>query len=216
MDRGTFTRVGWRPPASKLSEEGWLHTGATILALERATPWLWGDWYLAGGAIHALPADWQGPTRHTLENYGSVAKRYSHSRRRELVSFTHHAELAALSEAEQDELLDWCATHRASMEALRAERRRRADALLPPKPTLRVTVTKIEAEPVAVRVRVIKGVERLPARVVLAPSQSDDGSIPVTVSLPAELHAQARAAAEVAGLGLAAWIIGLIERACSP
>jgi hypothetical protein len=129
MDRGSFTLCGWIAPAS-LSTEGWLQTGNAILALERATPWLWADWYLAGGDTRILPLGWDGPDRRTLENYASVAKRFPISRRRDLISFKHHAELVALPEAVQNELLDWCARpQRPSVRELRLEKARR---LAPP------------------------------------------------------------------------------------
>jgi hypothetical protein len=129
MDRGSFTPCGWIAPAS-LSTEGWLQTGDAIRALERATPWLWADWYLAGGDTRILPLGWDGPERRTLENYAAVAKRFPISRRRELISFKHHAELVALPESMQDELLDWCASpQRPSVRELRLEKARR---LAPP------------------------------------------------------------------------------------
>jgi hypothetical protein len=132
MDRGKFTPVGWIAPTSKLSQDGWLQTGATIAALERATPWFWADWWLARGIGDQLPADWTGPEQRTLDNYASVARRFPVSRRRESVSFAHHVELAALPPDEQEEWLDWCnKPSRPSVKALRLERRRRADKPLP-------------------------------------------------------------------------------------
>ena len=38
----------------------------------------------------------------TLRNYARIARRFEVSRRRETLSFGHHAELASLSEPEQD------------------------------------------------------------------------------------------------------------------
>ncbi len=194
MDRGTFTAVGWTAPPH-LSTEGWLHTGAAILALERATPWCWADWWLARGA-RALPAEWRGPDLRTLDNYAVVARAYSNSRRREFVSFKHHAELVSVSETEQDALLDWCVTVHPSVAGLRSERQRRAAALLPPKPPPRAEVTRVEPPP------------RSPAE----PPDSDI-AIPVQLFLPAELLAWVTQAAAGEAMPLAAWIIRLIERA---
>jgi hypothetical protein len=132
MERGTYTKVGWIPPPH-LSDEGWLKTGITMLDIWRAAPWFLADWYAtrtAAEAEHLLKSDWEGPAVHTLQNYASVAMAYPHSRRRENISFAHHAELVALPEAMQDELLDWCASpQRPSVRELRLEKARR---LAPP------------------------------------------------------------------------------------
>jgi hypothetical protein len=136
MDRGSFTAVGWIAPTTLLSRDGWLAVGDAITALERATPWLWGDWWRAGVAVPTLPPDWQGPARHTLENYAGVARRFPHSRRRESVSFKHHAELAALPHSEQEKWLDQCdKPKRLSVTALR----RLIKPPSPPAPPITVT-----------------------------------------------------------------------------
>jgi hypothetical protein len=110
MDIGTFAPVGWTPPPSPLSHDGWTRTGATILVLERATPWLWGDWWRAREfGRDELPADWNCPDLRTLDNYATVAKTFPIHRRRENLSFSHHQALTNLSVVEQDAMLDWCA-----------------------------------------------------------------------------------------------------------
>jgi hypothetical protein len=210
---GKFAPVGWISPDVRISEESWLRIGATISAFERAQPWFWADWYLAGRFIHALPDDWSGPDRHTLENYASVAKRFPHSRRREHVSFKHHAELAALDEKEQDEWLDWCASNHASVPKLRAERQRRAAALLPPKPPRRIEVTKVEPQPVPVRDPPPAVVLPPPPSEVEPPPPEGEIGLPVTIFLSPELLRWARDAAAEAGVSLATFLVELIERA---
>jgi hypothetical protein len=53
--------------------------------------------------------DWEGPDFQTCANAASVCRSFETSRRRELLSFRHHAEVAALPPDEADALLDWCA-----------------------------------------------------------------------------------------------------------
>jgi hypothetical protein len=135
MDLGTFTAIGWKPPPH-ISREGLQRVIVTVAAIERCPPWAWADVYLNGGDKLVGTDGWIGPDQHTLQNYVSVAKRFPHSRRRERLSFAHPRELVALTDKEQDELLDWCEQKRSSVKDLRAEKQRRADALLPkpPKP----------------------------------------------------------------------------------
>jgi hypothetical protein len=196
MDRGTYHRLGWIPPAT-LSVTGWRDTGTAILAMERATCWCWADWWLARGT-NALPDDWSGPDARTLQNYSVTARRYPISRRREYVSFKHHAELTALPDCEQDALLDWCTATRPSVAELRAERRRRAGVELPlPKPP---RVQPPRSSP-----------KTAPPEVLPPPSPPVEIEAAVQLSLPADLHARAITAAAAAGRSLARWIIALIE-----
>ena len=49
-----------------------------------------------------------GRSDKTLANLRAVGRAYDSSRRREQLSFSHHADLASQPEHVQDELLDWC------------------------------------------------------------------------------------------------------------
>ena len=51
--------------------------------------------------------NWQGPSFQTCANSASVCRASETSRRREVLSFGHHAEVAALDVKEADRLLDW-------------------------------------------------------------------------------------------------------------
>jgi hypothetical protein len=75
-----------------------------------SSAWCLGDWLVYGqlryadryqDAIAAAGLDYQ-----TLRNYAWVARRFELSRRRESLSFQHHAEVASLPAAEQEQLLD--------------------------------------------------------------------------------------------------------------
>jgi hypothetical protein len=93
-----------------VSMEKWCQIGRQLAALSEASAWWLGDWLVYGEvrfperyrqALSDTALEYQ-----TLRNYAWVARRFSLSRRREGLSFQHHAEVAALPEEEQDKWLD--------------------------------------------------------------------------------------------------------------
>jgi hypothetical protein len=70
--------------------------------------------------------DWDGPKFQTCANAASVARAFETSRRREVLSFKHHAEVASLPPAEADELLDWAEASIAETGTPRSASRTRA------------------------------------------------------------------------------------------
>jgi hypothetical protein len=103
------TRVGLKFPA-EVSFDSWQHAGRQISRVVDSFAWCLGDWLVYGQrkytdryrkAVDAAGLDYQ-----TLRNYASVARRVEFSRRRPALSFQHHAEVAALSVAEQDAWLN--------------------------------------------------------------------------------------------------------------
>ena len=95
--------------------EAWSAMGARIARHSSATTWWLGDWLNYGQtkygrrykeAIAATGLDYQ-----TLRNYAMVARRFEVSRRRDRLSFHHHAELCALPDADQDRWLDDACAH---------------------------------------------------------------------------------------------------------
>lgn len=126
----------------------WLTLGRRILGISKASPWCIGDWLVYGQrsygerykvALEATDFDYQ-----TLRNYAWVARRFPLSRRRDNVSFQHHAEVAALPEAGQDLWLDRSAKHNWSRNELRrrmtASRREGEDLIAGPEVTVRLRV----------------------------------------------------------------------------
>lgn len=102
---------------TRLPFEKWVTIGRQLADICTLSAWCLGDWLVYGEvaytgryreAIEQTSLDYQ-----TLRNYAWVARRFSLSRRREVLSFGHHTEVAALSEAEQDfwlrkaEELEW-------------------------------------------------------------------------------------------------------------
>ncbi|MFE9025053.1 LmbU family transcriptional regulator [Streptomyces iakyrus] len=103
------TRVGLRIPAA-LTFERWQHAGSQISRIVDSSSWCLGDWLVYGQeefsdrylrAIEACGLDYQ-----TLRNYAWVARKFELSRRRETLSFQHHAEVSSLPPCEQDKWLD--------------------------------------------------------------------------------------------------------------
>jgi hypothetical protein len=89
-----------------LSLHKWQLLGDQLLAISNSSTWWIADWLVYGEttyqdryqeAISRTSLDYQ-----TLRNYAWVARRIELSRRRDNVSFAHHAEVAALEPPEQD------------------------------------------------------------------------------------------------------------------
>jgi hypothetical protein len=96
------------PPG--MSINAWRHLGRQIFVISDSSAWWLGDWLIYGQrqypdrykrAIEETSLDYQ-----TLRNYAWVARQFHVTRRRDKLSFQHHAELASLTEPEQDTWLD--------------------------------------------------------------------------------------------------------------
>lgn len=92
------------------TELEWINYGTALGRVERLIPWEIGDWYLRGekwGNREKIINDpeWLGPSLKTCQNYASVAAAFPHSRRRESLSFSLHAELARFAPEDADRRL---------------------------------------------------------------------------------------------------------------
>jgi hypothetical protein len=105
--RSTRTSARFDP---LLTYEAWSELGARIGRCSSATTWWLGDWLVFGRfkygrrykeAIHLTGLDYQ-----TLRNYAVVARRFAPSRRRDDLTFQHHAEVCALPDDAQDAWLE--------------------------------------------------------------------------------------------------------------
>lgn len=116
------TRVGLEFPAT-LEFGTWEQAGVKIARIADSSAWCLGDWLIYGQHVytdryrHAVAM--AGLDYQTLRNYAWVARRFELSRRRERLSFQHHAEVAALPAAEQDRWLDRAEQGRWSRNELR-------------------------------------------------------------------------------------------------
>jgi 5,6-dimethylbenzimidazole synthase len=86
--------------------EAWLEIGSQLMALASSAAWCLGDWLIFGqkmykGRYREAVAQ-TGLDYQTLRNYAWVARRFELPRRRDSLSFGHHAEVASLPEHEQD------------------------------------------------------------------------------------------------------------------
>ncbi len=130
--------------------DAWLGVGRSIVQVRSTSAWWLGDWLVYGervyrrryrDAMRATPLDYQ-----TLRNYAWVARQVEPSRRRDTLSFQHHAEVAALPAVEQDLLLGRAERHGWSRNELRrqlATRRHARGCLGPAGPV----VLRIQVEP---------------------------------------------------------------------
>ncbi len=99
------TRTGLLLP-KRIAFDKWVGIGSYLSNAISASTWCLGDWLVYGevsfngryrDAIDLTSLDYQ-----TLRNHAWVVRRFPISRRRDALSFTHHAEVASLSEPEQD------------------------------------------------------------------------------------------------------------------
>jgi hypothetical protein len=98
-------RIGLQFPA-RLPFQRWLSVGQQLSAVATSSAWCLGDWLAYGqdnyGSRYQKAVERTGLVYQTLRNYVWVARRFELSRRRETLSFGHHAEVASLPQPEQD------------------------------------------------------------------------------------------------------------------
>ena len=84
-----------------ISFNNWSAMGRKLLGLANACAWSLGDWVIYGeqayGQRYKLALDTTALDYQTLRNYAWVARRFDLSRRRDTLSFQHHAEVASLA-----------------------------------------------------------------------------------------------------------------------
>jgi hypothetical protein len=115
---------------SQLSYARWQAIGARLTAQAEATSWWLGDWLVFGeeryGARYADAIEHTGLEYKTLRNYAVVARRFAMSRRRDTLSFQHHAEVCPMVDRDQDRWLDSAEENRWSKAELRRRIRQAA------------------------------------------------------------------------------------------
>jgi len=146
----SYTRVslGLSP---ELTFERWQAIGRRVAGIAEASTWWLADWAAYGessyGEKYRQAVEATGIGYQTLRNYAWVAGRFDVSRRRDKLSFAHHAEVAALSPVEQDAWLDRAESGEWSRnelrDRLRAERERAAQGIVE---HLRLEVPSDQAE----------------------------------------------------------------------
>ncbi|HTB50811.1 MAG TPA: LmbU family transcriptional regulator [Solirubrobacteraceae bacterium] len=116
--------VSWSPP-SAFTFEQWVNYGRRLGSIGRAVGWWIGDWLRFGnsayGEKYVRAARITGYDVQTLMNMSYVASRIEPSRRRENLSWSHHAEVASLPAEEQEAWLNRAEEQRFSVHDLRLE-----------------------------------------------------------------------------------------------
>jgi hypothetical protein len=127
IPQSSLTPTSWAS-GPELQPAEWIQWGRWLGTVGRGSAWWIGDWVRYGNARYGerykLVASITGYDTQTLMNIAYVTSRFEPSRRRESLSFSHHAEVAALSREEQDRWLDQAMFERLSVRGLRAELRR--------------------------------------------------------------------------------------------
>jgi N6-adenosine-specific RNA methylase IME4 len=129
---GTLTRTSWRLPG-EMTFKQWAACAEPLAKIEGGVQWWTGDWWAYGedqsyGERKAFvqSLDWNGPSFRTCHNAGTVARAFESDRRRSLLSFTHHAEVASLPPEKQEHFLDRAENENLSVMKLRTAIRQEA------------------------------------------------------------------------------------------
>jgi len=152
----------------RLPFEAWLEVGAQLAAAAAASAWCLGDWLAYGqaayGGRYREAVQRTGLDYQTLRNYAWVAGRFELSRRRDSLSFGHHAEVAALPGPEQDfwlrkaEQFGWPVRRlRREVRASLAERGQGPAALEPVGPATRPATGQPPGRQITIRVALTPG-----------------------------------------------------------
>lgn len=111
-----------------MSLRQWIVDGHRLGTIGRGVTWWIGDWLQFGnakfGERYVRASRITGYDVQTLMNLVYVASRFEPPRRRQELSWSHHAELAALDVDEQERWLSRAQAERLSVRDLRAELRR--------------------------------------------------------------------------------------------
>lgn len=111
--------------SQELSFEDWEHVGKQLSRIVDSSSWWLGDWLVFGKKYYSdryqRAIRGAGLSYQTLRNYAWVARRFDINRRRERLTFQHHAEVASLPTELQESLLDGAEQHNWTTKQLRKE-----------------------------------------------------------------------------------------------
>ncbi len=130
-----LTRVGWTPRAN-LGLDEWSAFGRRFGEIGRCSQWWLGDWIHYGnakfGERYSRAAKLTGYDVQSLMNMVYVASRFAIYRRRENLSWSHHATVASFDVASQEYWLGRAVVDKLSVADLRIESRSSRRALQVP------------------------------------------------------------------------------------
>jgi hypothetical protein len=128
----SLTAVAWIP-VRDIEQGEWVAVGRRLGGLVRCSQWWIGDWVRYGsarcGERYVAAARITGYDVDSLRNMVWIASHFVPARRRDNLTWSHHAALVTLDAAEQDRWLDRAVSQRLSVADLRIELRaaRRGD-----------------------------------------------------------------------------------------
>lgn len=121
-----FSRISWLP-RGELTIEQWIVAGQKFGEISRCCQWWIGDWIRYGnaqwGEKYVEAARITKYDVGTLRNFAWIASQFEPSLRSDNLSWSHHALLAPLDEAEKKEWLRRAERDRLSVHDLRTELR---------------------------------------------------------------------------------------------
>lgn len=121
-----MTTVSWMGQES-MDLASWIECGRRLGTIARGVGWWLGDWLNFGngryGEKYTRAARITGYDVQSLRNMAYVASRFEASRRRANLSWSHHAEVAALAPEQQDVWLERAEQHCLSVQCMRGELR---------------------------------------------------------------------------------------------
>jgi hypothetical protein len=137
--RGSPSVVAWTAPKD-MDKPTWVMAGRRLGALGRVSNWLIGDWVREGvarwGERYAEASKITGFDPHSLRNMAYVASRFDSSLRRDNLTWSHHALIAALELKHQVYWLDRAAELKWSVSDLRTMMRTESRAGASTHPTV--------------------------------------------------------------------------------
>ncbi|MFG2312760.1 LmbU family transcriptional regulator [Streptomyces sp. NPDC048566] len=182
-----------------LSERSWEQIGTNLREFVNSSAWWLADWLIYGETTYGWrrykeAVERTGLDYQTLRNYAWVARRFEQHRRRDGLSFAHHAEVTRLSPPEQDYWLRKAEQQKWS----RNELRRAVRASL--------AVQNDEAELPAA------GGEKKDAAPAGGPADAGKtGVTRLTIELPAHRLEDLSKAAAAHGLSVDKWVARMLE-----
>ena len=135
LSRDNISPVGLKLPAN-FTSENWSELGRRLQTFESSSKWWLGDWLRDGekyGETYKRAVN-EGFVYGTAANLVSIAKKFEISRRRENLTWSHHAVVAALEAADADRLLAQAEAESWSVKRLRAAVRREVSQDAIPEP----------------------------------------------------------------------------------
>lgn len=122
---GELTPTGLILP-DDLGVEQWQEIGLALGHAKGGLMWAIGDWWAFGEHRYGERAaivrndEWEGPAFQTCMNAASICRAFETSRRREVVSYATHQEIASIDDEEwRSKILDWVEETRPKFLALR-------------------------------------------------------------------------------------------------